>query len=47
MNLTLFELGFFPTKKDWGGGHPPNFAISSQMMMKLDMNLLWIEIFSN
>ena len=44
--IALFGLGCFPTEKD-GNGPPPNLAIWSQMMMKLGMDILWVEIFSN
>ena len=45
--------GVFPNLKRlgwWGGGEnssPPNLAISSQMMMKLGMDILWVKILSN
>ena len=38
----------FPTQRDWGWGGgggvalPPYLAISSQMVMKLGMNILWV-----
>ena len=48
-DLTLFGLGFCQPKKTGGGAFPPprNFAISSQMTMKLGKDILWVEIFSN
>ena len=50
-DLTLFGLGFLPTQKNFGGGGqngpPPNMAISSHMMMKLDKDIQWVEIFRN
>ena len=41
--------GIFASLRDWGGGQnaPPNLAISSQMMMKVGKNILWVEIFTN
>ena len=46
--LSLFRLDFSATEKDWGqNGPPPNLAISSQIMLKLGMEILWVEIFSN
>ena len=51
VKLTLFGLGILPTYKDWGEGvkmvPPPNLAIRSQMRMKLDKDILWVEIFTN
>ena len=39
-----------PKKACWGGGQngpPLDVAISSQMMMKLSKDILWVEIFRN
>ena len=37
--LTLFGLGFLPTKKDWEGGGGQN-SLTSQMTMKLAKDIL-------
>ena len=37
--------GLFANLK--GLGAPPNLTISSQMMMKLGKDIIWVEIFTN
>ena len=45
--------GLFANLKRLGGGHfappppPRNLAISSQIIMKLSKDILWVEIFTN
>ena len=45
-DLTLFEPGFSPTLKDWGGGgklaHRRNSSILNQMKLKLGSNIVWV-----
>ena len=56
--LTLFEPGFFPALKDWGGGgggergkmahrHNSSSSISSQMKLKLGSNIKLVMLTSN
>ena len=49
-NFNAIWTGLFANLKRLGGHFappPPNWAISSQMTMKLDKDILWIEIFTN
>ena len=48
--LNPIWIGLFANVKRMGGGAfwpPPNLTISSQMMMKLGKNIIWVEIFTN
>ena len=48
---TLFGLGFLNNLESMGEEancpSTPNWPISSQKMMKLDVDTLWVKIFSN
>ena len=46
--LTLLDRAFSQLRKTGrGNGPPPNLTISSQMMMKPGVHILWVKIFSN
>ena len=49
-NVNPIWTGLFANLKRLGEGgewSPFNFAISSQMMLKLNKDIIWIEIFTN